>query len=138
MHGVHDGVPFRRAIQQAHRRYSRPGRTQYSAQQKRWLFPQTSLRHISLREAVAAAGSSHADLPTLWPAETGAGYWFAAVVTEASGTNGSPFATRAHRFFARPARAGRTHYGASAQGWYALRVRATGLLPTRERGHCTS
>ena len=46
MHGVHDGVSLRRAIQQADRRHARPGGAQYSAA-RRLAFPQAAVRHLS-------------------------------------------------------------------------------------------
>src|ERR1700759_275485 len=114
MHGVHDGLSFRSAIQQAHRSDSCPGGAEGSAQKEGQPFSQTSLRHISLCETVAVAGSSHVDLPTHRLAEAVAGYWFAAVVTEAAGTDGVAATTRAHWFSARSACAGGAHHGAEA------------------------
>ena len=51
LHGLHDRLPLRRPVQQAHRRHPRAGRTQHPPHHRGLALPQTPLRHLPASDA---------------------------------------------------------------------------------------
>ncbi len=74
LHGLHDRLPVRRRVQQAHRRHTRPGRTPGRAHTLalalRSPLPQTPLRHLPASTSPAHPRRSTRNLPTRRAAET--------------------------------------------------------------------
>src|SRR5215470_14460541 len=131
MHGLHDRLPFRGTVQQTHRGYTSSGRTKYSTRHVRQSLSSHALCDISASIAAQVAGSSNAGLSKIWFPEDRPRLRLVESSAQTFACDGSITTSCAKRLRSSPACCCKTE-GGSNEGGYALRMRATGLLPACE------